>query len=430
MTSRRPAAAGPVAFVLKGYPRLSETFIAQEILALEQCGLDIEIVSLRHPTDRATHPVHAQIRAPVRYLPEYLKDEPRRVVAAWRQSRRLGGYRAARRAWLADLVRDPTPNRVRRFGQALVLAAELAPEIGHLHAHFIHTPASVTRYAAMMRGLPWSVSAHAKDIWTTPAWEKREKLASAEWSVTCTASGRRHLADLAPSPGRVVLSYHGIDLDRFAPPPARAAGDDGGDPARPVTLLSVGRAVEKKGYDDLLAALALLPPRLAWRLVHIGGGALARRLKRQAARLGLDDRIEWRGARPQPEVLAAYRAADLFVLAAKIGRDADRDGLPNVLMEAQSQRLACVATRLPGIAELIEDGRTGVLVPPGDPHALAGALAALIGDPARRAALGDAGEGRVRQFFDMRDGVAELAALFGVPHAAEPVRIAVAAAAD
>jgi glycosyltransferase involved in cell wall biosynthesis len=366
----------------------------------------------------------------VRYLPEYLKDEPRRVVAAWRQSRRLGGYRAARRAWLADLVRDLTPNRVRRFGQALVLAAELAPEIGHLHAHFIHTPASVTRYAAMMRGLPWSVSAHAKDIWTTPAWEKREKLASAEWSVTCTASGRRHLADLAPSPGRVVLSYHGIDLDRFAPPPARAAGDDGGDPARPVTLLSVGRAVEKKGYDDLLAALALLPPRLAWRLVHIGGGALARRLKRQAARLGLDDRIEWRGARPQPEVLAAHRAADLFVLAAKIGRDADRDGLPNVLMEAQSQRLACVATHLPGIAELIEDGRTGVLVPPGDPHALAGALAVLIGDPARRAALGAAGEGRVRQCFDMRDGVAELAALFGVPLAAEPVRIAVAAAAD
>ena len=144
------------------------------------------------------------------------------------------------------------------------------------------------------------------------------------------------------------MSYHGLDFDRFAPAPARPSGNDGSDPANPVRLLSVGRAVEKKGYDDLLAALALLPPDLAWRLVHIGGGTLAARLKDAARRHGLDDRIEWRGARPQPEVLAAYRDADLFVLAAKIGRDADRDGLPNVLMEAQSQRLACVSTQSAG----------------------------------------------------------------------------------
>jgi glycosyltransferase involved in cell wall biosynthesis len=429
MTIASPPPDGPVAFVLKGYPRLSETFIAQEILALEQRGLDIEIVSLRHPTDRTSHPVHGQIKAPVRYLPEYLKDEMRRVFAAWRRARLLPGYAATRRAWLADLVRDPTPNRIRRFGQALVAAAELSPKVRHLHAHFLHTPASVARYAAMMRGLPWSVSAHAKDIWTIPNWEKREKLAAAEWAVTCTESGRHHLAALAPSPRRVALSYHGLDLDRFPPPPARLAGGDGGDPARPVVLLSVGRAVEKKGYDDLIAALAMLPPGLAWRFVHVGGGALAKRLKRQARRLGVDERIEWCGARPQPEVLAAYRAADLFVLAAKIGRDADRDGLPNVLMEAQSQGLPCVATQLPGIAELIDDGRTGVLAPPADPRALAVALEALIRDPARRAQLGAAGEARVRQRFDMRDGIAELAALFGLP-AQPPARTTVPAAAD
>ena len=139
-------------------------------------------------------------------------------------------------------------------------------------------------------------------------------------------------------PDEVLLSYHRLDLHRFAPAPA-APRQRWRDPACP-DLLSVGRAVEKKGYDDLLAALALLPPELAWRLVHIGGGALAKKLRRLARRLGLDGRIEWRGAQPQPAVLAAYREADLFVLAAKIGRDADRDGLPNVLMEAQSQRLA------------------------------------------------------------------------------------------
>ncbi len=431
IASGSPPAGGRVAFVLKGYPRLSETFIAQEIRALEQRGLDIQIVSLRHPTDRARHPVHGQIRAPVLYLPEYLKDEKRRVFEAWRRARLLPGYRAARRAWLADLARDPTPNRIRRFGQALVVAAELAPDIGHLHAHFLHTPASVARYAAVISGVRWSVSAHAKDIWTIPAWEKREKLGSAQWAVTCTEDGRRHLAGLMPSPGAVALSYHGLDLDRFAPPPPRPAGGDGSDPAHPVTVLSVGRAVEKKGYDDLLAALALLPADLAWRFVHIGGGALAKRLRRQAGRLGLEGRIEWRGARPQPEVLAAYREADLFVLAAKIGKDSDRDGLPNVLMEAQSQRLACVATQLPGIGELIEDGGTGVLVPPGNPPALAAALATLIRDPAQRIRLGVAGEARVRREFDMGRGIAELAALFGLPEQQpEHARIPAAAAAD
>jgi hypothetical protein len=164
-------AGGRVAFVVKGYPRLSETFIAQEILALEQRGLDILIISLRHPTDPATHPVHREIRAPVLYLPEYLKDEPRRVSRGWRQARRLPGYRAAWRIWLKDLIRDPTPNRIRRFGQALVLAAELPADIGQLHAHFLHTPASVARYAAAMRETEWSVSAHAKDVWTIPLWE-------------------------------------------------------------------------------------------------------------------------------------------------------------------------------------------------------------------------------------------------------------------
>ncbi|MBV8493299.1 MAG: glycosyltransferase, partial [Alphaproteobacteria bacterium] len=367
-----------------------------------------------HPTDPTVHPVHRQIRAPVMYLPEYLKDAPRRVLRGWRQAQRLAGYRAARRTWLKDLMRDPTPNRIRRFGQAVVLAAELPADIGQLHAHFLHTPASVARYAAIMRGLDWSVSAHAKDVWTIPNWEKREKLASAGWAVTCTETGRGHLAELAENPGKVLRAYHGLDLGRFQPPPARIGRADGRDPARPATILSVGRAVAKKGYEDLLAALALLPKELAWRLVHIGGGALAGKLRRQAARLGLTGHIEWRGAQPQPEVLKAYREADLFVLAARVAKDGDRDGMPNVLIEAQSQRLACLATDLPGIAELIEDGRTGILVPPGDARALAAALERMIRDPALRQRLGEAGEARVRRDFDMNAGIELLAERFGI----------------
>ena len=160
--------AGRVAFVLKGYPRLSETFIAQEIAALERRGLEILIVSLRHPTDVRRHPVHGEIRASILYLPEYLLLEPLRVVRAWLRERKNARYKETRDLWLRDLRRDPTPNRIRRFGQALVLARELPADVRHLHAHFLHTPASVTRYAALLAGLPWSGSAHAEDIWTTP----------------------------------------------------------------------------------------------------------------------------------------------------------------------------------------------------------------------------------------------------------------------
>ncbi len=411
-----------VAFVLKGYPRLSETFIAQEIRALEARGIAISIVSLRHPTDRTVHPVHHEIRAPVSYLPEYLWREPLRVLRGWRRARRLPGYAAARAAWLADLRRDPTPNRGRRFGQALVLAAELPPGTGRLHAHFLHTPASVARYAALMTGLPWSASAHAKDIWTTPEWEKREKLAAADWVVTCTGAGAEHLRALAPHPAAVGLVYHGLDLARFPPPPGPRPRRDGADPADPVLVLSVGRAVEKKGHDDLLRALGALPPGLAWRFEHIGGGPLLPALRRRAAALGIADRVTWRGAQPQDAVIEAYRRADLFALASRIAGDGDRDGLPNVLVEAQSQGLAVVATRVGAIPELVEDGVSGLLVAPGDCAALAAALQALLVDPGRRARLGAAGERLVRARFDMTPGIDALATRLGDAAAARSSR--------
>jgi len=402
----------PVAFVLKGYPRLSETFIAQEIHGLERRGLDIRIVSLRRPREALRHPVHEAIRAPVLYLPEYLHDAPLRVGRAWGRARRLPGYGAARGAFLRDLRRDPTRGRLRRFGQALVLAAEAEGDIGRLHAHFLHAPASVARYAALLRGLPWSCSAHAKDIWTTPAWEAREKLAALDWLVTCTAHGRAHLARLAAEPARVALCYHGLDLARFPPSEGPRPPRDGGDPADPVVLLSVGRAVAKKGHDVLLRALARLPAELHWRLVHIGDGEALQGLKAMADELGLAARIDWLGARPQPAVLAHYRRADLFVLASRIAADGDRDGLPNVLLEAQSQGLACVATTVSGIPELIAHGETGVLVPPDDPAALADALTALMSAPARREALGRAGATRVRREFAAGPNLDVLAARF------------------
>ncbi len=402
---------GHVAFVLKGWPRLSETFIAQEILALEQRGLKIRIVSLRHPTTGDRHAIHDAVRAPVTWLPEYLHEEPGRTWRAWRQVRKLPGYASARRHWLADLRRDPTRNRVRRFGQACVVAAEIAPGVDHLHAHFLHTPASVTRYAAMMTGLAWSVSAHARDIYTTPRRELADKMSDCRWLVTCTATNRDWLESLVPG-RRVSLVYHGIDQARWPSPDRPPSDRDGSDPDDPVRLVTVGRPVEKKGYGTLLAALALLPRDLHWHLTHAGDGPLLSSLVETAARSGLDRRITWLGARRQDEILDVLRNGDLFVLAPVIARDGDRDGLPNVLLEAQSQALAVVTTDVSAVGELVSDGVNGCLVPPGDAPALASRLCHLVRNPQLRRRMGRTGEDRVRTDFSMECGIDRLVDLF------------------
>ena len=403
-----------IVFVLKGYPRLSETFIAQEIAALESRGVPINIVSLRHPTDKERHPIHNEITAPVRYLPEYLHHEPLRVFRAWLRQRKHPNFRKAMATWWRDFKRGPFRNRLRHFGQAIVLVDELEEGCRHLHAHFLHTPASVTRYASLLSGLSWSCSAHAKDIWTTPDWEKAEKLGEMDWLVTCTEVGRAHLAALAPEKDRVELVYHGLDFDRFAELERPATRKDGSNAADPLTILSVGRAVPKKGYDVLLRALSHLPKELHWRFEHIGGGMVLDALQEQAKKLGIDDKVVWHGAQAQTAVLSACRDADIFVLASRIAENGDRDGLPNVLLEAQSQGLPCVSTRVSAIPELILDGETGLLVPQEDETALAGALEALITDPPLRHRLGQAGFNRVRDEFSHEAGAERIAGKFGL----------------
>ncbi|MEO1159552.1 MAG: glycosyltransferase [Pseudomonadota bacterium] len=402
----------PVAFVLKGYPRLSETFIAQEILGLERAGLPLEIISLRRPTDDKRHPVHSEIKAPVMYLPEYVKDEPLRCFRAWLKVRRLAGYSAAFQAFRRDWARDRTSNRARRFVQAMVLAAERQDAVSSLHAHFIHTPASVVRYASVMLELGWTCSAHAKDIWTSEDWDLADKLAEADWAVTCTRNGWATLRSLASDPSRVHLSYHGLDLSRFSAFDNREHVRNGSDETSPIRFVSVGRAVTKKGYDTLLDALAKLPDDIHWRFDHAGGGDLLEDLRQQAAKLGIADRITWHGAMAQEDVLKLYRDCDVFVLPCRIAPDGDRDGLPNVLVEAASQALACVSTDVSGVPELIDDGIHGLLVQANDPDALAAALTKATRDPALRARLGAAAESKVRGQFDHQASVRQLMDLF------------------
>jgi len=308
-----------IAVLLKGYPRLSETFIAQELRSLEKRGFRLRFYSLRHPTDTRVHPIHGEIAAEVHYLPEYLHQEPLRVARA--------------------------------------LFAQL-------------------RKPAFWRMMPVFLSHLARD-----------------------------LQSLAVDPARVHLVYHGLDFGRFEPASPRE--DDG-----LLRIVSVGRAVPKKGYPVLLEALAQLPPDCPWQLTHIGGGPDLDDLKTQARVLGIASRVQWQGALPQTDVVAALRDSDLFVLASQIVDDGDRDGLPNVLMEAQSQGLACVATTVSGIPELILDGETGRLVPPGDPVALADAITSLARDATTRQAFALAGQRRVRAEFDHDHTIEQLVALF------------------
>ncbi|MGJ8618130.1 MAG: glycosyltransferase family 4 protein [Sulfitobacter sp.] len=401
MTARK------LAVVVKGWPRLSETFIAQELVALEEAGLAFDIWSLRHPTDKKTHPLHDRLKAKVRYLPEYLRDEPRRVASAMGAAVELPGFDAAAAAFAADLARDDTANRRRRWGQACVMAAELPADVAGIYAHFLHTPSSVARYAAILRGIPWSFSAHAKDIWTSPEWELREKLSAAShgaaFGATCTEFGAVHLQGLADDPGRVDLVYHGLDLARFPAPPTRGPRAENS----PFKMMSVGRLVEKKGFDNLIDALALLPKTLDWQWTHIGGGTLDADMRARADVLGLGPRITWRGACDQPEVIAEMRDSDLFVLPSRVAEDGDRDGLPNVLMEAASQKLPILSTPVSAIPEFIDTGVHGILSDDA-PSALAAAMMQFADDPAFGPAMADKAYARLTADFTMAPGIAHL----------------------
>ena len=402
------AADPQLAIVVKGFPRLSETFIARELEALERRGVAFSLHALRHPGADAAL-VDNRVRAVPQYLPEYLHEAPVAVARAFAAARSLPGFAAAWRAFRTDLTSEFSRARVRRFGQACVLATRLSSKVRHVHAHFAHSPTSVARYAAQMRGVGFSVSAHAKDIWTTPQWDISRKLNEAAFVAVCNAAGYRRLQALGGAE-RLHLIHHGLAKDAVAPA-ARGQIRDGTDRQDPVRIICVARAVEKKGLRTLLDALSRLPKDKAFHLDHFGGGELLDALKEIARALQLDDRITWHGATPNAEVIAALDRSDVFVLPAIVAGDGDRDGIPNALLEAQGRGLAVLSTRTGGIEEAVADGKTGRLVEAGDAAALARVLEDLIGNPAERTRLGTAGLAQVRTAYDAESGYDILAAL-------------------
>jgi glycosyltransferase involved in cell wall biosynthesis len=399
--------APTLAVVVKGFPRLSETFIARELAALEARGLRFSLHALRKPGADAVLVAH-DVRAEPQYLPEYLRDAPATVACAVAAAARLPGFAAALRAFRADLASEFAGSRVRRFGQACVLAQQMPASVKHIYAHFAHSPSSVARYAALLKGIGFSISAHAKDIWTAPDWDLRRKLGQASFVTVCNRAGHARLAALGGG-AKLKLIHHGVAralIAERAPCQAR----DGRDAGAPVRIVSVARAVEKKGLRRLLDALALMAGESSFRLDHFGGGDLLGELKEKTRALGLENRVSWHGPQPHRDVIAALDQADVFVLPAVIGADGDRDGIPNAVMEAQARGLCVVASRVGGIDETVEDRRTGRLVEPGDVAALAGALVEAAGDPAMRMRLGTAALKHVRSAFDAEAGYDALAA--------------------
>ncbi len=399
--------------VLKGYPRISESFISSEILLLEAMGIPIEIFSLRFPRESFSHDHVKHIQAPVTYLPEYVLPHWRRVIGHNIQvCRRMGShYTRCLASALHRAVQRRKPATVRHFLQAGYLVSKRlnGSPVVHLHAHFCHTPASVALFASELTGLPFSFTAHAKDIYTSEPDQLARKIERARFVVTCTEYNARYLRSLIDhcephTPIHTV--YHGIDLELFS-----FRGHP--RPALPFLILSVGRLVPKKGYDDLLRALKKLEETgVDFRFVHIGSGELQRETRNLVSALELTGRVRMLGTLPHHEVLDWYRRAHCFALACKVAGNGDRDGIPNVLAEAMAVGVPVVTTRVSAIPELVEDSVTGILVDPGNPQAMATALHRLLHDPGRCAELALRARARVEKVFDKRRCTLQLQKLF------------------
>jgi glycosyltransferase involved in cell wall biosynthesis len=318
----------PIAILVKRFPKLSETFILSEILALEALGWPVTVFTLLPPSDDIAHPAMARVKADIVLLDAAYPD--------------------------------------RHLAQLLCLH-----QLQHVHAHFAGVPAAIARKAAQSAGIGYSISAHAKDIYLTEASMLRRNMGDARFIVTCTSHNAQHLRKVAPGVP-VAKLYHGIDCAKLRRDPKIRRAD-------PPMILSVGRLRTKKGLDTLLDACARLHSQgIAFGCEIIGYGPEEAALKQQAENLGVAKLIRFTGKLGHDDVLNRMRAASIFALPCRIDSDGDRDGIPNVILEAMAMGLPVVSTPVSGVPEILTDGQTGWLVPPDDPAALAERLEILI----------------------------------------------------
>jgi len=416
----RGPGAPRIGYLLKVFPRLSETFILNEVLELERQGVDLRIYSMNEPREPVTHRLFQRVRTGVDYLPYPLLKSWRTYLAAHAQLCCRHPLR-----WLLTLLfvlgsfdRD----LLERFVQAGELVRRLRRDgVTHLHAGFVHFPGSVAWIAHRITGIPFSLATHARDVWLSRPRLLRAKLAAAQVVFTCSAYNVPHLHALAAPRGirRLRQVYHGVDLERFRFAPHASAD--------PPLILAIGRLVAKKGFDHLIAACALLRDRGRRCQCRIVAGShdLLAQLREQIRALDLDDRVAIIGPLDQDELRTHYAQAAVFALPCLIADDGDRDGIPNVLVEAAAVGVPIVTTPTSGITELVVDGDTGLLVPPRDAAALAGAIDRILASPELGAHLRRRARQRIEERFDLRHNAVEVAQEF----ARLPATAAVAAGA-
>ena len=398
----------PIGYVLKRYPRLSETFILNEIRAMERLGTKLHIFSLMRVEGSLVHPTVDEVQAPVTYFPArwlwaaFAVVKAHAEMAVWAPSRYLHSVLLA--LWWSVRSRRPLSVWKQFLRSGYVASGCREHNIRHLHAHFANAPATVARLAGVMGNIPYSFTTHAKDLYLTPKKVMRRRISSAKFVLTCTRHNLQYLRSFARPEdlSKIHLVYHGIDLAEFTlPPTAGEIGVNGGNDGDAPLVLSVGRLVPKKGMADLISAFHLLMRRgVRFRSVIVGEGPLREQLEAQIGEQGLRDRVMLAGAMAHDRLVGLYEQASVFALAPHITQDGDRDGIPNVLAEAMAARVPVVSTSVSGIPELVEDGRTGLLVHPRDPEALADAMERLLGNPALRQKLALAARRRIEGGFE------------------------------
>lgn len=421
-----------IAYILKAFPRTSETFIANEIHVLEMLGVRLAIYSVKRLDNQKRHGSVSQIRAQVTYLPEaepvnegpfikWLVDTlPRFARAHWRLFRkRPVGYAAALGTALSMCFRYrdskfALPRKVffKEFLQAGYIACQVleTPTVRLLHAHFCHGATTIAMLASRVSGLPFSFTAHAKDIYLkslNPGDLLERKMSLARFAVTCTAANQLYLDGIRSSNSRLHTVYHGLDLSLFTPPTHRSS-------TTVPLILSVGRFVEKKGFIYLVEACRLLTEQGYRFNCQIVGGrdTYFDVVQARIYELGLAQSVTLRPAMTQEQLKEVYEQAAVFALPCLIVENGDRDGIPNVLVEAMAMEIPVVSTNISGILELVDSGVNGLLISEKNAAQLADAIAMLLNNSDLRLRFGREARRKVQRLFDVRKNTETLRDLF------------------